>query len=157
MLYKIHTLKPLWWAIGKVQINKVRTWQLVINTKVQYVLFEKYTFFYSPMTDTVSSSGKGCWSFKFTKDKKFLKLIAFWFSPYISYSSYKFFVISLKCINVHMCNMDKYLWEQQVLKYTQTFWSNWISFSNFFYNRAIIVLFGVFLYVKLYRLLLYVL
>lgn len=61
------------------------------------------------MTDTVSSSGKGCWSFKFTKDKKFLKLIAFWFSPYISYSSYKFFVISLKCINVHMCNMDKYL------------------------------------------------
>lgn len=40
-------------------------------TSVQYVLFEKYIFFniyiYNPMKETVSSTGKRCWSFKFTK------------------------------------------------------------------------------------------
>lgn len=50
------------------------------------------------------------------RKKKFVKLIAFWFTPYISYSSYKLFVISLKYINVLMCNVDKYLWEQHVFK-----------------------------------------
>lgn len=56
------------------------------------------------MKESVSSSGKDAGLLNL---QKFLKFIIFWFLPYISY---KFFVISLKRINVHMCNMYKCLW-----------------------------------------------
>lgn len=62
LLYKIHTLKLLWRAIGKVQIED--SWLSIPGYNMSSL---KNILLCSPMIETVSSSDKGCWSFKFTK------------------------------------------------------------------------------------------